>query len=1500
MAANSNEVIEKSAICGNRFGLIKGFLRYVKEGERRIEDVAKVGPASVEKCTLAVEEWDRTVKARETTGQCKGIFFSTFGQRQMFRRCEVAAKELCSLCGSMRETARKGGIGTVSIEGQEEYEVVNKALFTRAGVVSAMTYWEQQSEKIKTEEKVHKLYPFFTAQQVVQLLMMRTGVIFDNGGKGGRVYKRSRIVVEAQDRYLRECMGYMLEILRKEKKKQFEQRFARVVKIAKLIHEEMMAANVGSEMPEVGAIQTSDVVREELCRAAKWTKKGTRAPKFLSGNVTQLSEWMKKRRLSAGTGSKSELESSIHSPSTSPPASVSSSPTSPQQRTRNPAKASRPKKPLVMHKVGGDETGGKATEDEAQEEEEPQDIGVPVFKKFEIRESTIPGAGEGLFLTESAVHDEAIARYSGILMSKAQAKESKSRYKVKISADQYLCAGRDDDWEGQKANCARKAKRKCNARFAANNKCNYCKKTGKHWIKMFAVGNIEPQDEVLPDYGDEYWSEEEGEERTPLPPPKSNKKATSSGSETGGDSDSSWKPSKMVESEGRGKRRMSMRLVEAASGTNEHVDSSSKKIYRRKIYVVTVGRCVGLFRSAVRAQSSAFKYPGQSIGKFMSEEEARDYMIGTGVAEPKCFWKSSYKSGSLLQDPGSAVGQDVYFPVGKGMYGEGVQHGVVTESTIQEDSRIWKVQMDDGSVDRMSEWPLLCGLELSEERMANLSSGEEMQTDSGRASMAAPEIQFFAVRGTPDDGVVHCISDVFPRLQGAHAEYERFDSESQAQTWIEERRFFAVRFSDASVKVVKKVDIVEATRGKKGVQVKGPSTRKVAAEIVRTWEEERDEKETSVFVRRPSSKGKRGCFARLKNGNRCGRLDGLRETQLGPMCKRHALMCKSESEGEDDVESGCIARLKNGDACGRSENLYDTKLGPMCKEHAGMCKSESEEEQESGQEHFAEAAEVHYAKRKRVKAAPVREEVVDVTSEESAEVGVRLPEMIDSLKKDRNGMYAVVAVRTYPDEECPDEPTGSVWLSSDKAAKANVRNGTMRIFNDAKDIFENISLAHEWIKDQLSGSSSTDLEGEADKRWQEAQERMKKRKADEKEKRKSVKSEGSKSTKKSKGRGGRGGGRGNKGTGKANRGKGRGAGRGAGRGSRKGKRNSRNDGGGDQRKRKPVEDESDEGSSENDSIDTDEDVDDAGPSSGGRRFRKSRRRGRIRGGLRSGAMKMLDKKQKRVENQLFGEEGGEVVIYEFDVPDVKLVQKIPLPGKARAFTPSKDADTANHVITFGNDMKAELAEKHYKSFEAFSFAELMEFKETVEYVASYQSEDKKRVTESVVEAVRVIARNATHLYSTMRDSDTMGNHGENFKAYTYVQIMYLVMFREAFDNSLAEMFFMNYAPKFATMARGCPGMAPFKDVREASSAAKASSKDRCLVCGKPGHRADSDVHKADFAEGSMSTSPEQLKSALAYVASDATLNAEQKRSWSARIKAFWAKLKADSRQEESL
>ena len=276
---------------------------------------------------------------------------------------------------------------------------------------------------------------------------------------------------------------------------------------------------------------------------------------------------------------------------------------------------------------------------------------------------------------------------------------------------------------------------------------------------------------------------------------------------------------------------------------------------------------------------------------------------------------------------------------------------------------------------------------------------------------------------------------------------------------------------------------------------------------------------------------------------------------------------------------------------------------------------------------------------------------------------------------------------------------------------------------------------------------------------------------------------------------------------------------------------------------------------------------------------------------------MLDKQQKRIENQLFPDDAEEVVIYDFEVPDIKLVQKIPLPGKAQALTTGKDA---SHVLSFSNDMQAVLGEKTFKSFDAFSLSDLMEFQQLVLYVASYQPKDKKEVADSVVEGVNVIASNAISLHATMRDADSLGPYGENFRACTYLQVMYLIMFREVFEGALAEMFFSSYAPKFAVKARGCPGMAPKKDAKIAANVHNAKSNDRCLVCGKPGHRADSDVHKDELAEGSLTMSQSQMSSALAYVAKDSSLDAGQKKLWSTRIRAFWNKLKMANQDVEEL
>ena len=255
-----------------------------------------------------------------------------------------------------------------------------------------------------------------------------------------------------------------------------------------------------------------------------------------------------------------------------------------------------------------------------------------------------------------------------------------------------------------------------------------------------------------------------------------------------------------------------------------------------------------------------------------------------------------------------------------------------------------------------------------------------------------------------------------------------------------------------------------------------------------------------------------------------------------------------------------------------------------------------------------------------------------------------------------------------------------------------------------------------------------------------------------------------------------------------------------------------------------------------------------------------------------------------------------VLIYEFDVPHMNKCVKIPLPGQAGALTTSSDT---KHVLSFSNNMEAVLSEKTFKSFKAFSLSELMEFQQLVQYVARYQPQENQDITDSVVEAVNVIAANSIQTHASMRDADALGHHGENFKAYTYLQVMYMVMFREVFEGALAEMFFWDYAKKFAIKARGAPGMGPRRNANDTDSESTVSKSERCLFCGKAGHRASSSIHKHEMAEGAGCYSQDNLRKALATITSDTKLSAELKKQWTIRIKAFWAKMQNGMEDLES-
>ena len=241
-----------------------------------------------------------------------------------------------------------------------------------------------------------------------------------------------------------------------------------------------------------------------------------------------------------------------------------------------------------------------------------------------------------------------------------------------------------------------------------------------------------------------------------------------------------------------------------------------------------------------------------------------------------------------------------------------------------------------------------------------------------------------------------------------------------------------------------------------------------------------------------------------------------------------------------------------------------------------------------------------------------------------------------------------------------------------------------------------------------------------------------------------------------------------------------------------------------------------------------------------------------------------------------------------DMPRMDNMTKIPLPGKAQALSCSSDR---RHFIAFDNNMHAVLAEKTYSSFRAFSLAELLEFSQLVEWIGASQPEEEQELAESVVYGVRVIVYNSIRVQAALRDAGKLGDHGEVFKAYAYLQIYYLVMFREVFDCVSAEMFFIQYAQDFAIKARGCPGMALSGSAGSGSSSNGSSKACRCLVCGKAGHRANE--HSTEMAEGTMDLAGGQLQKALTEISNDDKLTPDQKRTWMVRTKGFWRKIQKD-------
>ena len=138
-------------------------------------------------------------------------------------------------------------------------------------------------------------------------------------------------------------------------------------------------------------------------------------------------------------------------------------------------------------------------------------VNIPCVKskKVVVKESTIPDAGNGLFLLESTSRNERITFYSGKHLVASQARNSDSQYIVQISKNIFLDAKGPGHCAGKFINCGRKAKRKINARLSGSSTFTVCKKTHMKWISVFAIcrinASVSHPVEIFVDYGPDYW-----------------------------------------------------------------------------------------------------------------------------------------------------------------------------------------------------------------------------------------------------------------------------------------------------------------------------------------------------------------------------------------------------------------------------------------------------------------------------------------------------------------------------------------------------------------------------------------------------------------------------------------------------------------------------------------------------------------------------------------------------------------------------------------------------------------------------------------------------------------------------------------------------------------------------------------------------------------------------------------------------------------------------------
>ena len=1554
----SKKQIAELAQSDDRFAVMAAITPRVPLGTRRCCDVRQIGPARQKALKFSVSDWDHCVGAREPSSvkklsRCNGVFFSAFGKKQSTRQCDLAASAngFCSSCDAMRKASKKN-----IILSKAEYEVVTMAVYSRPGIKECSGLWEEEADKTSKDFKCSVQYPFFSAREILDMILMEGMVIFEEGGRSGTSYPRSACIIQAQNEHVQACMKSVLGILIFEKRQQFRKRWDNIIKAARSIHEYLQYLRADDDSTgNMGILQASDVIREELARACQVCKLKKCPARHLSLPIQRLVDWVVNARMM-------QCQPSSSPESVKTPASSSMKTPHPSRKGETPQlsmqKVPRMQSNKKQSEVEDKRVSDKQTQSHISLQDKMKEFSVPAPVKTIIQESTIAGAGQGLFLVEPAKDKQMVGRYSGKVLSASQAKKSRSKYLLRINKNLFIDAEQEGHLEGRKLNCARKAGRKANVRFRSTLTVNYCAKTGIAWIPFYAVGDILPTAgspvELLADYGELFWSAEGDQQQiilSQIASEDASEDHDASAADVDHESDEDFVPPTstavpaMPSTQRRVTRSMRKQTSErddlvwenahgekldskGGASLNDHhnrlnksdpatklqfsspsnSDSSRTKTDSqttgKEVYAVAIGRCIGLFLSAERMQQSLWHYPRSKFKICDSMEQAEAYLAMFSIPDPRRYWTEVFEDGSLLMNPHRVINFRVCFPVGllHDFYQPPHGFGTVVSTSLKDNMRSWSVRMDAGFMDHyVQEWPLLCALEKARAVMG--------------PAAAIPVVRFHAARGIPRPAIFESEADVPQSIRHDRSKYRIFESRAEAQKWIDHEEasmFFAVRGSDN--------DGVDSDIQLASLRMNDQSEMRTFASRERalTWIQEMDEKyfalrgteSDGVFAHRADVlarfKGDYAEFQRFSTNEQARRWvdDGqcfikcmpgeyptvVRKDSLfiaktnspmaqfrGPFSapsayamqamlsatskaaskKNHASDKSTPEENVNSAQKQCIAQLDDGSKCGRTASIQQTSIGWLCGWHAPSVQKAPQSRKDKASANVSEGEPSQTA----VEASPVE--------------GIRLPSGEATLKKEKANRFVVFAVRTFADSEAPTQPAGSIWLSSADAEAANMQGGRMKMFNsddgEQQDIFENIANAQSWIEDQVK-SKNEDSQSEFDRRLKESRSKMH-----------AGESKG--------GRGGKG------------RKRGMRSRRGGGRGSKGGKKYRRGS-----RSREHSSEPSDCDHAGDDSKEESSDHDDEKSSTSSKRGASSRNPFqelmaglKSRGGLRSGAARLLDSRQKIIEESLFYEDACEVEFHYTSCPPPGLISRLPNPGEVQAMSRTGKSKTVPK-LTFDNKMQAVLAEKKFKAFPAFSLSDLMEFQQSVEHVAAFQTTEEDEATSSVLQAIRLICSIAIRVHREMRDAGELGRNGENFRAFTYLYVQFLVMFRMVYAGGSAEQYFWNRAIKYAPKVRGCPGMSPWSsatDDDKKSTASTGRKSDRCLVCGKPGHRSDSELHQAQLAEGSGAYSESEMKKALNYIKQDSSLSADKKKEWCGRTKAFWAALKVTDRCVEA-